>query len=93
MVVPGVTTNYAESDGSVGDRLSDYLEARARGGFGVIITENIGVHATGRVMPRMVMGHEDRYLPGLARLADVSSAKAPSRSPRSVMPAGRPRAR
>jgi len=71
MVVPGVTTNYAESDGSVGDRLSDYLEARARGGFGVIITENIGVHATGRVMPRMVMGHEDRYLPGLARLADV----------------------
>ena len=71
MVMPGITTNFAESDGSVGDRLSDYLKARARGGFGAIVTENIGVHATGRVMPRMVMGHEDRYLPGLARLADV----------------------
>ncbi len=71
MVMPGITTNFAESDGSVGDRLSDYLAARARGGFGLIVTENIGVHASGRVMPRMVMGHEDRYLPGLARLADA----------------------
>jgi 2,4-dienoyl-CoA reductase-like NADH-dependent reductase (Old Yellow Enzyme family) len=71
MVMPAITTNFAEPDGSVGDRLSDYLRARARGGFGAIITENVGVHATGRVMPRMVMGHEDRYLPGLARLADV----------------------
>lgn len=71
MVMPAITTNFAESDGSVSDRLSDYLEARASGGFGAIITENIGVHASGRVMPQMVMGHEDRYLPGLARLADV----------------------
>lgn len=71
MVMPGITTNFAEADGSIGDRLSDYLAARARGGFGLIVTENIGVHASGRVMPRMVMGHEDRYLPGLARLADA----------------------
>ena len=69
MVMPGITTNFAEADGSVGDRLCDFLQARARGGFGLIIVENIGVHASGRVMPRMVMGHEDRYLPGLARLA------------------------
>lgn len=75
MVMPAITTNFAESDGSVGDRLSDYLKARARGGFGAVITENIGVHVTGRVMPRMVMGHEDRYLPGLARLAGVIKAE------------------
>ena len=71
MVMPAITTNFAEADGSVGDRLSDYLRARARGGFGTIVTENIGVHASGRVLPRMVMGHDDQYLPGLARLADV----------------------
>jgi 2,4-dienoyl-CoA reductase-like NADH-dependent reductase (Old Yellow Enzyme family) len=71
MVMPGITTNFAEADGHVGDRLCDYLQARARGEFGLIIVENIGVHASGRVMPRMVMGHEDRYLPGLARLADA----------------------
>ena len=71
MVMPGITTNFAEADGRVGDRLCDFLQARARGEFGLIIVENIGVHPSGRVMPRMVMGHEDRYLPGLARLADV----------------------
>jgi 2,4-dienoyl-CoA reductase-like NADH-dependent reductase (Old Yellow Enzyme family) len=69
MVMPAITTNFAEADGSVGERLRDYLQARARGGFGLIIVENIGVHASGRVMPRMVMGHDDRYVPGLARLA------------------------
>jgi len=69
MVMPGITTNFAEADGCVSDRLCDYLQARARGGFGLIIVENIGVHASGRVMPRMVMGHEDSYILGLARLA------------------------
>ena len=69
MVMPGLTTSYAEADGSVGDRLCAYLQARARGGFGLIVVENIGVHPSGRVMPRMVMGHDDRYIPGLARLA------------------------
>ena len=75
MVMPALTTNFAEPDGSVGDRLIEYLKARASGGFGTIITENIGVHASGRVMPRMVMGHEDRYLPGLARLAGAIKAE------------------
>jgi 2,4-dienoyl-CoA reductase-like NADH-dependent reductase (Old Yellow Enzyme family) len=71
MVMPGITTNFAEADGGVSDRLRDYLRARARGGFGLIIVENIGVHASGRVMPRMVMGHKDSYVPGLASLADA----------------------
>jgi len=71
MVMPALTTNFAEADGSVGNRLCDYLQARACGGFGTIIVENIGVHPSGRVMPRMVMGHEDRYLPGLAHLAEI----------------------
>ena len=69
--MPGITTNYAEPDGSVGERLCEYLKARARGGFGLITVENIGVHPSGRVMPRMIMGHEDRCIPGLARLASA----------------------
>jgi len=68
-VVPGLTTNYASADGSVTDALCAYLEARARGGFGLIVTENLGVDPGGRVMPRMAMIHDDRYVPGLARLA------------------------
>lgn len=70
-MVPAMTTNFAQADGSVGDALIGYLVERANGGFGSIITENIGVHPGGRVMPRMVMADDDRYLPGLRRLASA----------------------
>lgn len=43
-MVPAMTTNFAQADGSVGDALIGYLVERARGGFGSIVTENIGVH-------------------------------------------------
>src|SRR3989338_7373269 len=69
--VPGLTTNYATPDGFVTDALCEYLGARARGGFGLIVTENLGVHPGGRVMPRMVMIDDDRYVAGLARLASA----------------------
>src|SRR5690606_11901211 len=68
-VVPALTTNFAEADGTAGDRIIAYLQARARGGYGLVMTENIGVHPTGRVMPRMLMGSDDSFLPGLRRLA------------------------
>lgn len=70
-MVPAMTTNFAQADGSVGDALIGYLVERARGGFGSIVTENIGVHPGGRVMPRMVMADDDRYVPGLRRLASA----------------------
>lgn len=68
-VVPALTTNFAETNGDVGDRLINYLEARAAGGFGLIVTENLGVHASGRVMPRMGMADTDERIPHLAHLA------------------------
>ncbi len=64
-----MTTNYASASGEVTHALVDYLLARARGGFGLIVTENIGVHASGRVMPRMLMADRDALIPGLAGLA------------------------
>jgi 2,4-dienoyl-CoA reductase-like NADH-dependent reductase (Old Yellow Enzyme family) len=69
-----MTTNFAELDGGVSERLCDYLAARGRGGFSLIVTENMGVHRSGRVMPRMVMADEDSHIPGLARLADAIHA-------------------
>jgi 2,4-dienoyl-CoA reductase-like NADH-dependent reductase (Old Yellow Enzyme family) len=74
-----LTTNFAGLDGGVTPRLCEYLAARGRGGFSLIVTENMGVHASGRVMPRMVMADEDRHIPGLAGLAaaiHASGAKA-----------------
>jgi 2,4-dienoyl-CoA reductase-like NADH-dependent reductase (Old Yellow Enzyme family) len=72
-----MTTNFANGDGSVSKELEDYLAARAKGGFSLIITENLGINSSGRVMPRMVMAHNDQMLPGLKSLAStVKSAGA-----------------
>ena len=70
MIVPAMATHFAEPDGSAGQSVIHYLEARAAGGFGAIVTENIGVDAGGRVMARMLMADDDRYVPGLSRLAE-----------------------
>ncbi len=73
--VAPMTTNFANPDGSVSRSLQDYLVARARGGFSLIITENIGVHTSGRVMPKMVMADTDGHIPGLAGLARAIKAE------------------
>ncbi|MHA1559957.1 MAG: oxidoreductase, partial [Alphaproteobacteria bacterium] len=75
IMIPAMTTNYAEPDGSIGDKLIDYLVERARGGFGAIVTENIGVDPGGRVMAQMVMADNDQFLPGLTRLAKSVKAE------------------
>lgn len=69
-----MTTNFAELDGAVTPRRRDYLAARGKGGFSLIVTENTGVHPSGRVMPRMVTADDDRHIPGPARLADAIHA-------------------
>jgi len=69
-----LTTNFAAADGAVTLELSDYLARRARGGFGLIVTENLGVHPSGRVMPRMAMADDDRHIEGLAGLAAAVQA-------------------
>jgi len=75
MMVPALTSNFALEDGSVGEALIDYLLERVRGGFGAVVTENIGVDPGGKVMARMVMGNDDSYLPGLTRLAQAVKAE------------------
>ena len=66
-----MTTNYAGLGGEVTPQLCEYLAARGRGGYSLIVTENMGVHASGRVMPRMVMADEDRHIAELSGLADA----------------------
>ena len=42
-VMSPMGTDFAEYDGSAGDRLISYYEERAKGGIGLIITEYCGV--------------------------------------------------
>ncbi len=68
-VMPAMGTGYSSPEGEVTDRLLAYLERRARGGVGLIITEVLAVHPAGRGFPSELGIHDDRFIPGLARMA------------------------
>ena len=68
-VMPAMATHFGSPDGEVTDALCDYLAARAQGGFGIVVTENMGVDPGGRVMKRMIMADSDRHIAGLSRLS------------------------
>ncbi|GAA1518489.1 FAD-dependent oxidoreductase [Nocardioides humi] len=65
-------TGYAEQ-GLVSDTLVDYLQARARGGVGLIVTEAGAVHETYR--PASFQLYREDVGPGLARLAEAVHAE------------------
>ena len=61
-------TNLA-ADGLPTQRLTDYLAARARGGTGLIITEEQSVHPTDRAYERLIEAFRPEVLPLYKRLA------------------------
>ncbi len=65
-------TNLAHSGGFFGDELIAYHEARAKGGIGLIITEAVAVGwPQGAALYHQVAISDDKYIPGLARLAQA----------------------
>ena len=44
LVVPAMVTNYCDEDGFLTDRYMAYIEEKAKGGWGMIITEDIVLH-------------------------------------------------
>ena len=69
--VPPMHTGYAVG-GGVSDRLLKYHELRARGGFGLIITEITAADGdTGLGSEHPLCMYDDKFIPGLKRLADI----------------------
>ena len=60
-------TNLAD-DGLPTDRLTNYLAARARGGAGLIITEEQSVHPTDRAYEHLIEAFRPEVIPGYKRL-------------------------
>lgn len=56
-------------EGHVTDAMIAYHEARARGGAGLIVSQVVGVHETARYTSHVLMGTDDKCLPGFTRLA------------------------
>lgn len=74
LVVPAMATMYAKPDGTVSDRLITYHETKAKGGWGLIITEDfrIGEHVGGfNNLPGL---WRDDQIPGYKRLTDTIHA-------------------
>ena len=71
IMLAAMGSNFAEEDGSCGERIQAYYEERARGGAGLLIMETATVAwPAGSTMPNMVGFSEERFLPGLTSLAE-----------------------
>ena len=57
------------SDGSPNDQLVAYLEARAKGGVGLIMLGSQQVHPTSPGITGLLCNYDDRIIPGLSRVA------------------------
>mgnify|MGYP001491444999 CR=1 FL=1 len=66
----GHQTNLAEQ-GMVGEKLIAYHQARARGGAGLIIVEVAAIHESATYNEHIIVGYDDRCIPGYRRLAEV----------------------
>ena len=71
IMLAAMGSNFAEPDGTCGERIQAYYEERARGGAGLLIMETATIAwPAGSTMPNMVGFSEDRFIPGLRQLAD-----------------------
>ena len=69
VVMPPMTTRLAGPEGHVTDALLAYYRARALGGVGLITVEMGSPERAGRHRFRELGVYDDRFLPGLERLA------------------------
>ncbi|SHI65995.1 NAD(P)/FAD-dependent oxidoreductase [Parasporobacterium paucivorans] len=79
LVVPAMDSAMCEEDGTIKKMACDYYGARAKGGFGIVITEIAAVDERAPGMPGEPKLYSDEYLPGLTKLANaihIGGAKA-----------------
>ena len=69
ILMPAMATNFAGDSGEVTQRSIDYYTARAKSQPGLIIVEVTSVDEGGRFLKNQLGNHDDRFKPGLTRLA------------------------
>src|SRR3990172_2670926 len=74
MVMPPMGTALGNNDGTVSEANLAYMDRRAGSGAGLIITEITEVHPDGVAAPRCLGVWDDRFIPGLRKLAEVVHA-------------------
>lgn len=69
-VMAPMATDYADGEGEVSDKLIDYIDARVRGGVGLITLEVCTVDEMSPYVPRTVGIYDDRLISGLRKLTE-----------------------
>ena len=69
VVMAPMVTNFASEDDEVTERQILYYAERARGEVGTIIVEASHIHKDVRISARQIGSYDDRFIPGISRLA------------------------
>ena len=69
-----MTTNWAPADGTVPDKMIDYLEARAKGGVGLIIFETVTIDERFPYIMQSVGLWDDSLIPSFKRFVEAMHA-------------------
>lgn len=68
MIAP-MATEMGDVEGYVSEKQLNYYEARARGGFGLVLVEIVAPQKVGRAAPFELSIYDDKFIPGFAELA------------------------
>ncbi len=60
---------YGNKDGTVSEKMIEFYARRAKAGVSLLVVEASAVDAKGAGSPRMIRVDDDRFIPGLSRLA------------------------
>lgn len=71
LVMPAMGTALGNADSSVSEANLAYMKRRVQSGAGLIITEITEVHPLGSASPRCIGIWDDKFIPGLSKLAGV----------------------
>lgn len=75
IVMPPMVSGLGDDDGFVTDAVAAHYAARAEAGTGYLIVEATAVSPGGRCWPKGLCLYDDRYIPGLRRVADAIHAR------------------
>jgi 2,4-dienoyl-CoA reductase-like NADH-dependent reductase (Old Yellow Enzyme family)/thioredoxin reductase len=75
IVMPGLASFLIEDDGSITEKTVEHYRRRAAGGPSMVIVEACAVSPEGIVSPHQARIFDDRFIEGLARIAQVMRAE------------------
>ena len=86
IIMPPCGTHYSSLDGFITDRQTTYYGERAKGGAGLIVTEGAGCRKRGKF--GRILINEDKYIPGMKKLADAIHQRRSESSSANEQPYG-----